>query len=105
MRNLPIESTDMLAGPVLIEISGEQHHVIDLASVIEFDDDPKRAQLLVVFAAPNFGQEDTDGNVSWPDGPHSLVIDGESRILALAYLRYHLGRSRAWLTALAAQQA
>ena len=99
MRNLPIESTDMLSGPVLLAISDEPGHVIDLCAVIEFDDNPADDSLLVVFAAPCFAQDTTSPS----DGPHALVLTGESRILALAYQRFHLNRATAWLSALASQ--
>jgi hypothetical protein len=65
---------------LLIEIDGEPGHTVDLAAVIEFDDDPKEQKLLIVLPAGAF-----DGN-----GPHALVLTGESRVLALRFVRWRV---------------
>jgi hypothetical protein len=98
MRTHLPETTALLTGPVLIEL--ESGHVLDLSKVLDFNDDAPYEELLVTLPAPSFlpldDTIDDDGS-----GPYCLVLTGESRRLALAYVRWHLGRTRAALELLA----
>lgn len=94
----------LLAGPILIEVTGEQGHFVDLASVLEFDDAPATGRLLCVLPAPAFCEIDNDEQVITPsDGPHALVLTGQSRRLALAYVRALSQRATGLLEALASR--
>lgn len=93
----------LLQGPILIEVSGEPGHFVDLASVLEFDDTPSTGRLLCVLPAPAFGEIDNDEQLITPsDGPHSLVLSGKSRQLALAYINALSQRATSLLESLAA---
>jgi hypothetical protein len=100
MRTRLPETTDLLTGPVLIEL--ESGHVLDLCKAMEYDDDPRNDMLLVTLPAPSFQPLDVtiddDGS-----GPYCLVLSGESRRLALSYVRWSLGRTRAALELLASE--
>ena len=92
----------LLQGPILIEVSGEPGHFVDLASVLEFDDTPSTGRLLCVLGAPAFCDLDNDEQLITPsDGPHSLVLSGQSRRLALAYIKALSQRATSLLESLA----
>lgn len=94
----------LLQGPILIEVTGEPGHFVDLASVIEFDDTPATGRLLVILPAPAFGEIDNDEQLVTPsDGPHGLVLTGQSRRLALAYIKALNQRATGLLEALASR--
>lgn len=96
----------LLQGPILIEITGEPGHFVDLASVLEFDDAPATGRLLVVLPAPAFCEiDDAEQLVTPSDGPHGLVLTGQSRRLALAYVRALSQRATGLLEALAMDMA
>ena len=93
----------LLQGPILIEVSGEPGHYVDLASVLEFDDTPSTGRLLCILGAPAFCEIDDDQHLVSPsDGPHGLVLTGQSRRLALAYVKALSQRATRLLETLAA---
>lgn len=77
---------------LILEIEGEPGHYVDLSRVLEFDDtaDDETPALLLTLAAPHFEEP----------GPHALVLRGESRLLALKYLRFRSRLTRELLMAL-----
>lgn len=96
-----VDLSALLSGPVLIAVTGEPGHFVDLASVIEFDDTLATGRLLCVLPAPAFCEIDDDEQVLNPaDGPHALVLTGKSRRLALAYVRALSQRATGLLEAL-----
>lgn len=98
--------TALLQGPILIEVSGEPGHFVDLASVLEFDDTLATGRLLCVLPAPAFCEIDDAEQVLNPaDGPHALVLTGQSRRLALAYIKALSQRATGLLEALAMDMA
>jgi hypothetical protein len=86
-------------GPILLEV--EPGYYVDLAHVLEFNDNPEAELLLITLPAPAFIIELSDGTSDDGSGPHALVLDGEARRLALAYVYQAAERSRRYLEDLA----
>lgn len=82
---------------LILEVTDEPGHYIDLAKLIDADDSPDVGHLLLLFPAPAF-QSDHPGDRG--DGPHGIVLTGESRDLALKYLRFRAQMTRELLLSL-----
>jgi hypothetical protein len=87
---------------MLVEVTGDPGHFVDLDMVFEFYDNPETKQLQVDLPAPAFichplttDDPDDDGS-----GPHQVILSGESRELALAYIRAQAAKARDYLRAL-----
>ena len=85
-----------LSGPIFVEV--EPGHSVDLACVFEWDDDPAKEQLLIFLPAPAVSSRKY--KVRPGDGPHALLLTGESRRLALVYFRLQVRRAADLLTSL-----
>ncbi len=84
---------------LILEVSDEPGHYVDLTKLIDADDSPDADRLLLTFPAPAFVPDDADADDTG-DGPYALVLRGDSRLLALKYLRFRSKLTRELLMAL-----
>lgn len=85
-----------LPTPLWIEV--EPGHCVDLTKVFEFDDNPDTDEMLIFLPAPALGSKEL--KVAPGDGPHALMLSGESCALARRYFRYQMAQSRAAFAAI-----
>lgn len=92
---------------LILEVTDEPGHFVDLTKLIDADDTPgatpEAGRLLLTFPAPSFvpdGPDPDDDTSADPGGPYALVLRGESRELALRYLRFRTRLTRELLLAL-----
>lgn len=85
-----------LTGPIFVE--ADPGHYVDLAAVFEFHDSPEHDTLLICLPAPSIASKEF--NLKAGDGPHQLVLSGESRRLALKYFNYRIAQSQAAFAAI-----